>query len=125
MDGARAGCERLPLAARAVTPLDTVAAFIAGEIDDERIEKLLWGLMLISDAGNRRLEARGANETPIPRAYALLKLLFLPRPLVIDRGADGRLFGRMLRNNESGGLPSAANHPSLSYFARVGLAKRA
>jgi CRISPR-associated protein Csx17 len=119
VDGARAGCVRLPVGSRVTAPLDTVAAFIAGEIDDERIEKLLWGLMLISDAGNRRLEARGANETPIPRAYALLKLLFLPRPLVIDRGADGRLFGRMLRNNESGGI-AVGREPSISQLLRAG-----
>jgi len=119
MDGARAGCERLPVVSRVTAPLDTVAAFIAGEIDDERIEKLLWGLMLISDAGNRSFGARGANETPIPRAYALLKLLFLPQPLVIDRGSDGRLFGRMLRNNESGGI-AIGREPSILQLLRAG-----
>jgi len=119
MDGARAGCERLPVGSRVTAPLDTVAAFITGEIDDERIEKLLWGLMLISDAGNRSLGASGANETPIPRAYALLKLLFLPQPLVIDRGADGRLFGRMLRNNESGGI-AIGREPSILQLLRAG-----
>ena len=119
MDGARAGCEHLPLGSRVTVPLDTVAAFIADEIDDERIEKLLWALMLISDAGNRSLGARGANETPIPRAYALLKLLFLPQPLVIDRGADGRLFGRMLRNNESGGI-AIGREPSILQLLRAG-----
>ncbi len=119
MDGARAGCERLPLASAFTLSLDTVATFIAGEIDDERIEKLLWGLMLISDDGNRSLGAHRSGEITIPRAYALLKLLFLPRPLVIDRGGDGTLFGRMLRNNESGGI-LVSPEPSIPQLLRAG-----
>jgi CRISPR-associated protein Csx17 len=119
MGGARAGCERLPLGSRVTAPLDTVATFIAGEIDDERIEKLLWGLMLVSDTGDRILRTQEAYEIAIPRAYALLKLLFLPRRLVIERSADGKLFGRMLRNNESGGI-AIGREPSIPQLLRAG-----
>lgn len=90
MDGARAGCARLPLASRHAVPLDAIAAFIAGKLDDERIEQLIWGLMLID---GRRSEGRAkqnrAREEAVPRAYALLKLLFLPHPLVVERSLDG------------------------------------
>ncbi|MHB8382586.1 MAG: type I-G CRISPR-associated protein Cas8g1/Csx17 [Candidatus Binataceae bacterium] len=120
MDGMRAGCERVPLASGFTVSLEIVAAFLAGELDDERIEKLLWGLILISDARNRSLGAHGSHEVPIPRAYALLKLLFLPRPLVIERVGDGTLFARMQRNNESGGIV-VSPEPSIPHLLRAGL----
>lgn len=96
MDGERAGCQRLPLASRFTVPLDVIAAFIAGELDDARIEELIWGLMLI-DTWRRDLAPAGMNQSrdgqradpnPLPREYALLKLLFLPRPLVAERPGD-------------------------------------
>ncbi|MGH7915045.1 MAG: type I-G CRISPR-associated protein Cas8g1/Csx17, partial [Candidatus Binataceae bacterium] len=119
VDGARTGCARLPLASHFTAPLDAVAAFIAGEIDDERIEKLIWGLMLLSDNGIRRLRTTRADDIPVPRAYALLKLLFLPRPLVIGRDADGALFARIQRNNESGGIVISVE-PSIPHLLRAG-----
>lgn len=118
MDGPRAGCERLPLAARFTVPLDTIADLIAGDLDDERIEQLIWGLMLIDGWHGTPARARseqrrdcqgagplepGANEStwPLPRDYALLKLLYLPRPLAADR-RDGKLCWRLARDGESG-----------------------
>lgn len=96
MDGARAGCERLPLTSRYTAPLDAIAAFLAGDLDDQRIEELIWGLMLIdtprrhpSRAGMNRIRDRQrADPNPLPREYALLKLLFLPRPLVPERSGE-------------------------------------
>lgn len=92
IDGGRAGCERLPLESRFVAPLDTIAEFIAGRLDDERIESLVWGLMLVDPRlqGNRRkiVSATPADPATLPRVYALLKLLFLPRPLVPERIGD-------------------------------------
>lgn len=96
MDGARAGCERLPLASRYTAPLDAIAAFIAGDLDDQRIEELIWGLMLIDTrrrlpacAGmNQSRDRRRADPNPLPREYALLKLLFLPRPFVPERSGE-------------------------------------
>ncbi|RIK62284.1 MAG: type I-U CRISPR-associated protein Csx17 [Planctomycetota bacterium] len=93
MDGARAGCERLPLASSHAASLEAIAAFIAGELDDHRIEELIWGLMLIDTrrrhparAGmNQSRDRQGPGSCALPREYALLKLLFLPRPLVPER----------------------------------------
>lgn len=110
MDSARAGCERLPLASRFIVALDTVAAFIAGDIDDGRIEDLIWGLMLIDKRDDPGRDRKGevprqptANDSiwPLPRIYALLKLLYLPRPLAADH-CDGRLRWRLAKNAESG-----------------------
>ncbi len=91
MDGARAGCARLPMTSPCAAPLETVAAFLAGGLDDARIEELLWGLMLVdprkgvqSASGEKRSPdgTDGPTPPPLPREYALLKLLFLPGPLV-------------------------------------------
>jgi CRISPR-associated protein Csx17 len=104
MDGARSGCARLPLASRFTVSLDTVAGFIIGETDDTRIEELIWGLMLLSNDGKDRSQLYESQDVPIPTAYALLKLLFLPRPLVIERAPGRKLLARLQRNNESGGI---------------------
>jgi CRISPR-associated protein Csx17 len=119
MDGARAGCDHLPLASRVAVPLALVAKFLAGELDDRRIADLIWGLMLVDDRGNRSRDRQGTDDVSVPRAYALLKLLFLSRPLVIERTADGRVFARLLRNNERRGIVIRPE-PSILSLLRVG-----
>lgn len=120
IDGARAGCEHLPLGSRFEAPLDAVSAFLAGELDEHRIEDLIWGLMLIREDGGQRVAAGGADQSPLPRAYALMKLLYLPRPLVVERRADGRLFGRLLRQGEGGGVVIRPEQ-SIPYLVRGGM----
>jgi len=92
MDGDRAGCERLPLESSFAVPLDTIAAFIAGRLDDALIESLVWGLVLVDlrRQGDQKkiVPASPADLLTLPRDYALLKLLFLPRPLVPERIGD-------------------------------------
>lgn len=113
MDGTRAGCERLPLASRYTAPFDTIAAFIAGNLDDEYIEKLIWGLMLIDPrrghpARKRHGQSRNrerVGSTTLPREYALLKLLFLPRPLVPERSGE-TIRWRLARRPISGRMES-------------------
>lgn len=87
MDGKRAGCEQLPLAHRRTASLDAVSAFIAGETDDERIARLLWGMLLIDHRKPYPILKRTfIDSPPLPRAYALLKLLFLPGPIATETG---------------------------------------
>jgi CRISPR-associated protein Csx17 len=104
MDGERAGCERLPLAYRFGARLDSVAAFIEGDLDDERIKDLLWGLMLVDSGGQRgqeKIKSAAPPDHPLPREYALLKLLFLPSPLTLEgRGEETRW--RFAREGEPG-----------------------
>jgi CRISPR-associated protein Csx17 len=104
-DGIRAGCESLPIASRYFVSLETTATFMAGYLDDEKIEQLVWGLMLVD---HRRVSHPTTNQPPaiqnvppLPRDYALLKLLFLPRPLTADRH-NGELRWRLARNDELG-----------------------
>jgi CRISPR-associated protein Csx17 len=87
MDGERAGCERLPIAYRRTASLDAVAAFIAGETDDERIAELLCGMVLIDHRQDYpKLDRCMIDAPPLPRSYALFKLLFLPVPLRTKTG---------------------------------------
>jgi CRISPR-associated protein Csx17 len=103
VDAQRVGCENLPLASGADVGLDVVAAFISGEVDDARIEELLWGLILVDGKRAGESHARpSSNGGLLPRAYALLKLLFLPRPLVIERRDDERVRVRLARSGEEG-----------------------
>lgn len=82
MDGERAGCDRLPLSCRRTSSLDAIAAFIAGATDDRRIEELLWGMVLIDYYKDYPILKRCAIDAPpLPRSYALLKLLFIPGSL--------------------------------------------
>lgn len=72
----------MPLASRRTATLAAIAAFIAGETDDERIEKLLWGRLLIDHNQHYpKLERCLIDASPMPRCFALLKLLFLPGAL--------------------------------------------
>lgn len=85
-DAARQGRSRLPLWSPYTVSLETVAAYLAGQTDDKRLEELLWGLVLI-DPGGSRSGAKAAvqemqNAPPLSRLYALLKLLFLHGPIV-------------------------------------------
>lgn len=87
MDSGRNMCESLPFAARRTASLDAVSAFLAGETDDERIKELLWGMILIDHSKTYpRLVREQTSSMPLPRVYALLKLLFLPWPLHTDLG---------------------------------------
>ncbi|HLH75860.1 MAG TPA: type I-U CRISPR-associated protein Csx17 [Candidatus Binataceae bacterium] len=116
MDGERASCEHLPLSFRAATPLDAISAFISGAVDDARIEELLWGLMLVSGTNQAAPHPQSASD--IPRAYALLKLLFLPGPLEIYRDAKGNPAVR-LQLNQQGGAISIRAEPSIVQLLRA------
>lgn len=101
IDGQRVGCEHLPLASSFIVPLDTVAAFLDGDLDEQRIEDLIWGLMLIEHRGVQAIGGYKPPDASMSRTYALLKLLFLSRSIVADR-ATGKLCWRLARNGEVG-----------------------
>jgi CRISPR-associated protein Csx17 len=80
VDARRDGLSHPLTDGRRVASLDVVESFLNGGFDDERAEALLRGLALIDwhHAAPRTLRP-GAKDAPeLPRAYALLKLLFLP-----------------------------------------------
>ncbi|MGQ4808075.1 hypothetical protein NKDENANG_01442 [Candidatus Entotheonellaceae bacterium PAL068K] len=80
IDARMAGASHPALSSRRHASLAAIAAFLQGKTDDARLEALLRGLVLINW---RSLSARSlpfASFVPptLPRAYAVLKLLFLP-----------------------------------------------
>jgi CRISPR-associated protein Csx17 len=88
MDAKRAGCSTLPIDSGRTARLGAVAMFLHGLTDDNRIEELLWGCILVRPP-YKELKLRLHNlqdSPPIPRSYALLKHVFLPRPLELQSG---------------------------------------
>jgi CRISPR-associated protein Csx17 len=85
MDSERNGCTNLPLAASNFASLSTVSRFLVSELDEQRIEDLLWGLMLFPQKpGMLKRRAEESDAPPLPRAFALLKLLFLPQAVTVN-----------------------------------------
>jgi CRISPR-associated protein Csx17 len=104
LDGERAGCSGLPLASLYNAPLEGIAALLAGGVDELKVIQFLWGLVLVDQ--NKRSPALRFSAAPytfpLPRAYALLKLLFLPRPLFITYSLRGKRKIRFAGKDESG-----------------------
>ena len=109
MDAGRLGVHQPPLASRRTASLSSIAAFLAAEcdgqrLDEERLEELLWGLVLIDHRQPYPvLPFAKPNAPPLPRAYALLKLLFLPWPIGVSQDAsEGIARVRSVRESKSG-----------------------
>ncbi len=105
LDGAGANCQDPPLQSRYGVPLGAIAAWLAGRLNDRRIEELLWGLILVDHrwemvTGLPEVQVDDECEAPLPRAYALLKLLFLPRPL--EPPASGDPYWKLAKHSDAG-----------------------
>ncbi len=82
LEARRRSLDNLPLDGSYPARLRDVVAFLAGEIDERKVEDLLWGLNAIGwpePKGDTPLpiSLRPIPE-PVPAAYALLKLAHLP-----------------------------------------------
>ncbi|WP_304173240.1 type I-U CRISPR-associated protein Csx17 [Limnochorda pilosa] len=87
----------LPIRSPRPASLRDVHRFLLGQTDDRRLEALLRGLSLI-DWSRGWASSGGAEALPpdegddegfiLPRAYAVLKLVTLDRPLILTRGGD-------------------------------------
>lgn len=101
MDGARAGCEDLPIGSHRPASLAAISRFLAGKVDDQRVEELLWGMTAIDHRQRYPdLPHIQVSSPPIPRAYALLKLLFLHRPIRMQIDEHGQLVAAFARHGE-------------------------
>lgn len=78
MDGHRQGTKNLPIESRSPVSLDVIAMFINGNLDEDRIAKLIWGLILVNDNGKPGNYKKPEIGPSLPRPFALLKMLFLP-----------------------------------------------
>jgi len=113
LDASRAGLEGLPLESAFPASAKDVGLFLAGQTDDARLAEWLWGLMLI-DLGTARWDDLARSPAaallqPISRAYALLKLLFLPsyQALKSARGNTIRLEPSIINHLSAERLPEA------------------
>ncbi len=77
-DAYKAGEEPLPLRSPIRASLADVAAFQADEIDDQKLEDLLWGLVLVNPDGFAPQRVPHDKGFVLPRTYALLKLTLMP-----------------------------------------------
>ncbi|MEX2381130.1 MAG: type I-U CRISPR-associated protein Csx17 [Opitutales bacterium] len=79
LDWRRLNLDALPvISSRSVRP-EIIAAFIHRDLDDDKIERLLWGLVCCKI--ERKPERKGESESipdyvPLPRCYPLLKATF-------------------------------------------------
>lgn len=102
MDSERQGDERLPLGSAVTAPISVVSAFLAEELDEARVEHLIWGLMLVHSTDAPTLPPVTSGASILPRAYALLKLAFLSGPLVAYINERGEKSWRIARGGELG-----------------------
>src|SRR5947209_15313553 len=80
IDARAANASHPALASRRYASLVAIDAFLRGATDDERLEALLHGLVLLNWGQRSARFPHTSSLVPstLPRAYALLKLLFLP-----------------------------------------------
>ncbi|TKB88081.1 MAG: type I-U CRISPR-associated protein Csx17, partial [Nitrospira sp.] len=81
MDAQREEGKGLPLAGKYPASLSDIHEFIAGNVDERRLEGLLRGLTLINWGLVQEFsQATDDHESLLPALYALLKLTHLPHP---------------------------------------------
>jgi len=94
MDAERLGCESNPLYSVISLVPEDIASFIEGDTDDRLVQDLLFGLLWIQWNNNAKVNemrqkireswSKSVNQgtvLPVPRSWALLKLLFLPHEI--------------------------------------------
>lgn len=86
--------KELPLRAIRSVSINDIALFIEGRTDDHLIEDFLWGAILVNQQQKwprlRVHENEDADHSPLPRSYALCKLLFLPDNTALKYEIDGK-----------------------------------
>ena len=82
MDAERTGTERPPLTSNICLHPRDVVPFLYGDTDDQKIEDLLWGFLLVDWRGDlhdvRSRWSRQVAPLALPRAWSLLKTLHNP-----------------------------------------------
>lgn len=83
-DGLAANLDTLPLTGWMRVAPGHVGRFLRGEVEDDRIADLIWGLACVNWDGDAELRAKGRDRSVVPsdlpRAYIICKLCFLGEP---------------------------------------------
>ena len=75
---------------RRLARLDDVTAFLAGDVDDERINDLALGFAWVAPSNDKNVKharatrSPAASPHPLPLAYAAIKPIFSPTPKKVD-----------------------------------------
>jgi CRISPR-associated protein Csx17 len=85
-----------------------VQSFLNGETDDDRLVDLLWGLTLVDRGARASDSAVETRPVLLPRSYALLKLLFLPPWIVVEKHPEHGCVARAAKApGRNGAIPLA------------------
>jgi CRISPR-associated protein Csx17 len=103
MESEKQGEPLPPLDSPFPVSLTDIAAFLHDDIDETKLDDLLWGLSLV-ECGKERDIPNSSLEMSVPRAYAILKLTLLPGHLEWVRSQGGDAVLRLNR-------PNAGNAP--------------
>jgi CRISPR-associated protein Csx17 len=106
----RGGQPHPALWARLPARQEDVATFLWGSTDDRMIEELLWGLALVDrEQPWPALPAADGEDLPLPRLFALLKLVFLPGTLRLRKlseevsiAPEPEILGRLRAHDRAG-----------------------
>ncbi len=121
-DGERAGQATPLLASLLPVSLDDVSRFLAGQVDDLRLEELLWGFALAEapTKGAAVVPVRGAGPAdPLPRAYALLKLTLLPGRIGWVAAGERTVLRHFRRSDDEEGV-TVRQEPAMLARLRAG-----
>ncbi|WP_020476146.1 type I-G CRISPR-associated protein Cas8g1/Csx17 [Zavarzinella formosa] len=98
MDAEKNGEAMLPLGSPYPATLKDIEAFLADDVDEDKLEELIWGLSLVDRAKRpqpsdnadeaKRPQPNNEEDAELPRSYALLKLCFLQGRLEWTKGKD-------------------------------------
>lgn len=116
LEAEKAGEDLPPLSSSSRATLADVARFLHADTDDGRLEDLVWGCTLVSQAdekSNDALDADIYDAEPLPREYALLKLTLLPGRIAWAVTPEGTYL-RYLRLQEPEGVRVRAEPGMLS-----------
>ncbi len=118
MDADTAGEYPLPLGSLFPASLADICAFLDGQTDDQNLEDLVWGLMVVNRRGYARPLVHAGDSVIAPRAYALLKLTLMPGRLEwVEHAGKARL--RLNGPDEGEAATGVAVKPEPAILARL------
>jgi CRISPR-associated protein Csx17 len=118
LDAEKSGEPLPPFGSPFPVALADIATFLVGGIDDTRFEELLWGISLVERDGESE-EAQGRSDFELPRAYSLIKLTLLPRPVEWRKSPNGEPMLWLSRPGSEGEPAGVAVKPEPAAFARL------
>ena len=118
MDSEKKGEALPPLSSPFPASLVDIASFLNGELDDTRLEDLVWGLSLVERTRESEVSMTGVD-AELPRAYALLKLTLLPGRLVWANSPNGDPVLRLNRSGSDDAMAGVAVKPELAIPAKL------